>query len=127
MNTDPRRPRPLPVPASRATAPAAQAGDATQQMQAMLEQTLQTYPPHYQVALQVVQEHPAGGHHFACVGAMETELSEVAMTVCFDFRRGQPAARLLVRVTMSFGKVVAKELRQLQPGESSGIRVFENA
>ena len=129
MSTPPRRPRLQAAYTSRTTAPAsaAEAGDATRQMQAMLEHTLQTYPPHYQAALQAVQEDPTGGHGYRCVGAMETELSEDAMTICFDFRRGQPPGRLLVRVTMSFGRVVRKDLRLLRPGESSGIRAFEIA
>jgi len=100
---------------------------ATQQMRAMLDHTLQTYPPHYQAALRSLLERHDSGRGFSCEGAMETALSEEGMTIAFDFRRRLPAwGRLIIEVTMSFGEVVGISNRELKPGERSGIQAFDS-
>lgn len=102
------------------------AGEGTQQLQALLDQTLVDYPRHFEVAMQAVRGVPDGDIAWRCVGGMETGLTEHGMEVTFDFRHTASGwRRVLVSVTMTKGRVVGVTCRELKRGESSGLEKFE--
>ncbi len=100
-------------------------GQGTQELRSLCQETLATYPPHYQAALRSLQQ-VAPGRGWECYGAMETALSEVGMEITFDFRQPLPDwRRLLLAVTMANGAVTNVTYRELAAGEHSGIEALD--